>query len=354
MTARAQIILSITFVVLLMLPLVGLVGGVGNWVPVKENRALAPFPQFVAFASSTAYTRGFDAYVADHFGFRAPLIFAQNVVRVILLRATPTRRITVGKEGWLFLGSSDDIARQKEMSRETITSHISLLSERRAAFASQGIDYRVMVVPTSDGVYTEYWPEGLASTSYNRYDQFIAVADAQLPGLFVHTKALLRAHAMHALPEIGVSTSTIYYRYDSHWNSIGAFLGMNTLLEALQKTHACIRPIPARAFSVRVGDAPETTADQLALGPWVSEMTVFLSVEGKLARPCNERLLFIGDSMIEHSVVSWLTIYGYNVAFVHKDAPLAEREKAIASFKPTIVIDERQESRFETLFTAPE
>ncbi len=340
--------------VLLMLPFVGLVGGVGNWVPIKENRALAPFPQLLAIASSTAYTTSLDAYLADHFGFRAPLIFAQNVVRVVFLGATPTRRVTVGKEGWLFLGSPDDIARQKGMSSEIIASHISLLKERRAAFASQGIDYRVMVVPTSDGVYTSYWPEGLASTSFNRYDQLLSVAEPQLPGLFVHTKDMLRARVLHAIPELSLPTSTIYYQFDSHWNSVGAFLGMNTLLQELNATHACVKPLPATAFSVRMGEAPETTADQLALGPWVSETAAFFSVVGKLEQPCSERLLFVGDSMIEHSVVEWLQTYGYQVTFVHKDAPLAERAREIARVKPTIIIDERQESRFESLFTVSE
>ncbi len=354
MTARIPFITAAAFMALISLPFGGLLCGDGSLVAIKENRALAAFPQSFALASTTAFTAELDAYLDDHFGFRAPLVFAQNMIRVVFLGATPTRPVTTGKEGWMFLGAPRDIAHQRLLTDDQLVAYTAELKERREAFRRKGIDYRVMVIPTSDGVYTEYWPDGLASMSFNTYDQFLEYAEPQLTGLFVNTKEVLRAHRRHALPEVGVASSTIYYRYDSHWNSVGAFLGMNLLLSELQAAHPCIVPIPATAFSVREGEAPETTADQLALGPWVSEDSHYLSVREKMIDQCDERILFIGDSMIEHSLVEWLQALGYTVAFVHKDANQSAHEEKISIFKPSIIIDERQESRFTTLFTQHE
>ncbi len=354
MYTRTHFITAAAFMALLSLPLLGFLCGDGSLVAIKENRALAAFPQSFALASTTAFTAELDAYIDDHFGFRAPLIFAQNMSRVVFLGATPTRPVTIGKVGWMFLGAPRDIAHQRPLTNDRLAVYTAQLKERREALRRKGIDYRVVVIPTSDGVYTEYWPDGLASTSFNTYDQFLESAEPQLPGLFVHTKEFLRAHRKHALPEVGVASSTIYYRYDSHWNSVGAFLGMNVLLSELHATYPCIIPIPATAFSVREGEAPETTADQLALGPWVSEKTHYVSVREKVIDQCEERILFVGDSMIEHSLVEWLQALGYTVAFVHKDANQFAREEKISIFKPSIIIDERQESRFTTLFTQHE
>ncbi len=354
MYARAPSIISIAFMVLIALPLVGLIGGDGSLVTIKENRALAVLPQASTLSSLTTFTAELDGYLADHFGFRAPLIFAQNMIRVVLLGATPTRPVTIGKGGWMFLGAPRDIAHQRLFTDDQLVAYTALLKERREAFRNQGIDYRVMVIPTSDGVYTNYWPDGLASSSFNTYDQFVRYVEPQLPGLFIHTKEILRAHRIHSLPEIGLASSTIYYRYDSHWNSVGVFLGMNVLLNDLHATYPCVIQISATTFSVREDEAPETTADQLALGPWVHEKTQFLSVKESTVDSCNERILFVGDSMVGQSLVEWMRALGYTIAFIDRGVPQFERDEAIAAFKPSILIDERQESRLTTLFTRPE
>lgn len=343
------------FIVLLWLPLLGWLGSVPEPIVMKENRPLAPFPHLKSAADASTFFRNFNYYYRDHFGFRSRLIFGQNLLRVIVLRGTPTRPVTIGKDGWMFQGTIDDNAHQTLHTKQELETMSEKIEMRHTFYARQGIDYRALILPTSDGIYSEFWPdESKTKPITNTYDQFYDFWKARHgEGVFIDVKDMLlrNKYIPFNAGEGTTSNNIIYFRYDSHWNSLGTYLALQTVMSELNKTHPCLTPPPLNAFTISAEDAPETTADQLALGTIVHERVYILRVRSdQPAHNCKEYLLIIGDSMVEHTLAEWLKELGYQATFISKDTLWSDIETKIKKYAPTIILDERNEHRFQSLF----
>lgn len=70
----------------------------------SENRVLAPAPAF-SRAGLLAYPQQLDAWINDHFGWRAELIALNTRLRYRLLREFPTVQVTAGRHGRLYMAA---------------------------------------------------------------------------------------------------------------------------------------------------------------------------------------------------------------------------------------------------------
>ncbi len=70
----------------------------------SENRELAPAPVF-SRAALLAYPQQLDAWINDHFGWRAELIALNTRLRYRLLREFPTAQVIAGRHGRLYMAA---------------------------------------------------------------------------------------------------------------------------------------------------------------------------------------------------------------------------------------------------------
>lgn len=112
-----------------------------------------------------AYTRQLEPWINDHFGFRTSLIKLNNRLRHAFFNQFPTIQVISGRQGRIFLSSHATTL--AEYSAITIPCGYTPTSSDKVArqlnslhesFAHEGIDARIMIVPSSPIIYAEELP----------------------------------------------------------------------------------------------------------------------------------------------------------------------------------------------------
>ena len=101
-----HIIYFIVVGAILVAPVTGMLLGLDGWIESTEKRTMAtvPSPKEHSFKE---FTKAFDQYFADNFGFRNEFVFANNIGKVKGLRTSSFDDVVLGKEGWLFYRGED-------------------------------------------------------------------------------------------------------------------------------------------------------------------------------------------------------------------------------------------------------
>jgi len=252
--AAAQVALAVGLCALLGVPAVLPPG-----TQTAEKRVLAPRPEF-SWSTSRGYSNRYEQYFNDHFGLRQALVRTHNYLKVKVFKVSPLPRVIVGRAGWLFV---DEDARHGRESLRDYRGRASfsppqlervgaLLSAEAAWLRGRGIAFGVLVCPDKPSVYPEHLPASVGRKgARTRLDQLSAhLAGRQVP--FVDSRAaLLRAKG----------SGPLYYRTDSHWNQLGAFVGYQALVERVREDLPSLPPLRLEDFTVRAAPASKRGGD---------------------------------------------------------------------------------------------
>lgn len=164
-------------------------------------------------------------------------------------------QVILGKHGWFFLG--DDHAQSISIKRNGVTPSTTPLVQQIVAnevaweawLKHHGVkQYRVLIGPDKDSIYPEYLPSWAAHAPNQVSREFIHLAPAQL---YVDTfTPMLAAKNASAQP--------LYFKTDTHWNSLGAWVAFQALEQNLNRVEPDLRwPSPelgeVKNVSVRPG-----------------------------------------------------------------------------------------------------
>ncbi len=243
--------LGVLFVVAIWLPLLGGVLGIGSMAD-SEKRVLAPLPSFVpdeeelAMAETAldayvitvrALPRRFEAFYDDHFGFRTSLIRAHGLVKYHLLRTSPSSKVVLGKDGWLFFDSQRNLetyVAADPFTEEELAAWTTRFAEIQEWLDDRGIRYLLLFAPAKPTIYPEHLPGNVRKVGETtRLDQVLAHLEE-------HTEVLAldpRADFLAAKAD-----GKVYYELDSHWTMLGAFVAYRVLAEALREWYPAIDP----------------------------------------------------------------------------------------------------------------
>lgn len=264
-----DIALIIFFLVALTLPVVGLALRFDLTRAHKENRVLAPFPPVSLNRHVLgSFPEKFRAYFEDHFGFRNTLIEWQAIVKVKWLGVSSSKRVILGRDGWLFQppydNSLDWYRGPRPLSGEDLAQWQRVLEARRDWLSKRGIRYLFVIAPEKHTIYPEYVPDAFRRMQeVSRLDQLVRYmrehSDVEILDL---RRALMEAKARERL----------YHRTDSHWNDYGAFAGYQAIAAELAKSSAQIQPLTESDFElVREQSREMDLAAQLGLDDVLTE-----------------------------------------------------------------------------------
>jgi hypothetical protein len=253
------------FAIGIALPLCGMVGGRESTGEVMENRLLEPAPELPRSATDLeSFSRRFDAWFADHFGFRDSLIKWNTVATVLWLSGSPdvssdpgepgdvqhsidpqSRTVMKGKNGWFYYfgpGMLDDYRGLLPMSTAELERWQGGFERRRKNLAKRGIDYLLVLVPEKQSIYPEHLPDAIERHGPTRSEQLAAhlLAYSDLPLVYLRP-VLERAKV----------TRRTYHRTGTHWNDFGAFEAYRSILERLAPTHPSLTPPALADFGLR-------------------------------------------------------------------------------------------------------
>lgn len=171
----------------------------------------------------------FDTYYKYNFAFRKMLSqqyidLKSNLANVSSL---PDKVIN-GKEGWYFLGNSynnvysESLGIQKHTEKEINTTADKIIEMKRFC-DSLGIKFYFFPAPNSHTIYKEYLPVK-PNTVPREFDLIKAKVQEKVNFIDVRN-ALIAGKSQHIL----------YYKTDTHWNRLGAYIGVQEVLKTIKK-----------------------------------------------------------------------------------------------------------------------
>lgn len=201
----------------------------------KQEIAEKPTLQLDEFYN---YLDKYTSYFNDNYGFRNVLVNANAQIKYWILKKSPlTDKVLIGKEGWLFLSPSIDMIISEKM--DYLDPGLfkimedSLLSKTRQ-FSKMGIKYYVMITPEKSYSCREMLPDQYdAQRIKKRFDTFVKRLESNPELNIINVNDLINQSRL-------ASKDTLHFRYDSHWNSLGAFPVYQHILETLQKDFPAI------------------------------------------------------------------------------------------------------------------
>ena len=214
------------FVGVLWLPILGQAFLPYRSISESEARVLQPFPALPASRGElTLFPRLLDVFLADHFGFRDPLIHANALLRYKL--SSPTNPLVLyGKDGFLFYLEHGTLEQSmglvvRENPVERLADSLAQLHEE---LSRRNIRFLFTSPPSNSTINRSHLPEWAATPpTQTEYDVLLR---------------LLAARGVPALdlrPALRVDNSTrpTYFKTDTHWNFLGALVARNEIVRAV-------------------------------------------------------------------------------------------------------------------------
>ncbi len=260
------------FVTILWLPLLDSWLDLDRSEPLTEKRELAPRPELGLDAGALAdFPALFDAYYRDHLGFRDALVRAHQLVMVAGLSVTrlpasdprapgsageasaqhaQPERVLLGRDGWLFLGESivaNDDGNDPFAKHGGLVYWKSSLEARRDWLARQDIPYLIVIVPDKLSMYPEYLPgHARPASGPSRLDRVLA---------FLERESQLELLDLRAPLFAAKRGERIYFRTDTHWNELGAYVGYAEIVGRLARWFSGLRAWPRSAFDAQLDES---------------------------------------------------------------------------------------------------
>jgi alginate O-acetyltransferase complex protein AlgJ len=247
MPALVERMIVVVFLASLSLPLTGMVLNLDRDAPSGENRTLAVWPELRWDAASLReLPEQLTRYFEDHFAFRVRLVRWQAIVRLQALGVSPSASVIKGRDGWLFLaddGAMEDYAEAPPFTGAELELWRHTLQDTSDWLRAQGMAYLFVIPPDKHVIYPEYMPDTIRRAAISRIDQLVShLRQHSTVRVLDLRPALLAAKARERL----------YHRTDTHWNDRGAFVGYESIVEALTEEVPALRPPSRSAFEPRV------------------------------------------------------------------------------------------------------
>jgi hypothetical protein len=200
--------------------------------PEPERRKPAPKPEWeLSSAALAAYPERFRAWFDDSFGLRDVLLRWNSIVKVFLLRTSPSRDLVLGKDDWwLYRGfrALDDWRGTIPFETTELEAWKRMLEANRDDLRRRGIEYLFVIGPNKETIYPEKVPERLNRVGPTRLDQLLAYL-----GEHSDVRILDLRPALLAAKRDDAPGDELYYKNGTHWNARGVLVACSEIVRRL-------------------------------------------------------------------------------------------------------------------------
>jgi len=161
--------------------------------------------------------------------------------------STDPDQVIIGKNDWLYLGDyhndtisvtrrgavpeDEDVARKIRVATNSWEQWLKLKGVR---------DFRIVIGPDKSTIYPEFLPDWARPAADSATNSLLANVDR---GIYVDTRSALIA-AKSRFPE------PLYYRTDTHWNSLGAWVAFQAFISELARADVELKSYSAQQMRV--------------------------------------------------------------------------------------------------------
>lgn len=268
-----------------------------------ENRTLASFPRLV-WDNFEQIPGEFEEFLNDHAPYKNFLVNLNTKLETKLFGVASVAPITVGTDNWLFytvdVQGEDALSDYQHLNLYTIEQQEEIAQKIQSVVSDmeeQGIRFYVFEAPNKERIYGKYMPKNIRIYGpKSRLDAIIPkLQDQELP---VYDLAdSLRPYA---------EDYQLYYKYDTHWNMIGAFLASQQIAEVLFGSSSTLE-------EVRILPGNEAPKDMASMLNMVNEFSddMDFTIEGYLPEIVTEQVAS-GEGENEENGNAGITVYHSN------------------------------------------
>lgn len=220
---KAKLIFISIFIVLCLIPSVGML--IFGEARPAANEVLAGKPSVTTRSGklSLSFLSDVSDYIADRFAFRQELATAWACVNAKLLGTSVEEQVILGSDGWLYFSDTLPDYTGQGMSDTELRYLANDLALMQEYIESQGKHFIFTVAPNKNSIYSEHMPEYIEN---RRSESNAARVGAYLDAAGVNYLDLF---------DILGNEENLYYKTDTHWNSRGAALAADGLLNMLDR-----------------------------------------------------------------------------------------------------------------------
>ena len=194
-----------------------------------ENRTLASKPIFMS-TNINEYPKKYEEYFNDYLPFRNELVKLKNLNDIFVFKNIISDRVLLGKNKWLFTKNVNSIGKYMGIERYYFTKEELEVAKNnlihfRDELKKKNIDFILMVCPDKQFIYSEYMPDYIKRKSIKSgTDIFVEYIKNNIDIKVVYPKEELLKYK---------DKYQLYYKYDNHWNNLGAYIGYSELMKSL-------------------------------------------------------------------------------------------------------------------------
>lgn len=248
-----------------------------------ENRERAPRP-CLTVQNYGSFPKESDAYINDNLPFRNQLISLNSMVDFYVFHQSVDDRVSIGKNGWLFLDNPDEgdpmayFRGTNLLSQEELAEIAGNLLAQRDILAEMGKEFIVYIAPNKSRVYPEY-----VADSYGPMAQD-CMSTQLLRYLRENTDLRVVSPYGDLLEAKTHMSENLYCLTDTHWNALGGYVGARALLAELGISLPPVWELEVTAGAETAGDL----ANMLHLGKQLKHLDREYSLSGYSANGIRE------------------------------------------------------------------
>lgn len=233
-----------------------------------ENRIEAKAPTFNLSTIET-YPAEYESYFNDSVPFRSQLIEINSLINFYIFKQSPVSRVILGESDWLFYNPKGtdgdpiaDFTGTNHLTQRELSDYATNLISVRDTLLSQEKEFIIMVAPNKATIYgEEYLGKKYQKAEKTKADLLVEYLRKNTDLNIIYPKDNL----LDAKKEL--KNHTIYYKTDTHWNSLGAYVGTKDLLASIDITLPDINSLDIIEFTKGPGDLSDMSALSKHLEP---------------------------------------------------------------------------------------
>ncbi len=234
-----QILTVVIFVAIISVPSLTMLVTPDKAVSDFENRELAQLDDV-----QNVDAKAIEEYVNDQLGFRDDIVYSQAYLDVFALKKSPNELVIIGDDHWLYYAlpyTAKDFQGVVQYGDADYEYWEGDFQYRRDWLAARGIYYVLVLVPDKKSIYPEYFPPQypVVHPDNTLLDQFLPIIHARTDIHVVDLRQGLLDHKNNA-----ADNHLLYFETDTHWNTFGAFVGYEQIINELRTYYPELAPLP--------------------------------------------------------------------------------------------------------------
>lgn len=244
MKVLKEILVSVSFMVIIVLPIFDSVSNIIPSEKINENRALKTMPVF-DITLLDSFPQAYDEYYTDNFELRNQFLLFNSKLKVEIFNVPPINsKAIIGSNGWMYLlKSMNDVYQGKNIvNDDKLKRYYNIFKYRKDFLDSINCKYYVVIAPTKTTVYPEFLPLSQQNTGKTSLtNQIVNLLDTVNGLTFIDLRSVL----------INVKDSIrLFNKTDTHWNAYGSYIAYNAIMETISIDFPKLAPVNISNFVI--------------------------------------------------------------------------------------------------------